>query len=383
MDFDLTDEQRMFRDEVIRFARAELNQDVVTRDARSSFAEEEWHKCAKLGIQGLPVPSEYGGQGADPLTIMVAMEALGYGCRDNGLIFSLNAQMWACEMPILLFGTEEQKRTYLPGLCDGSLVAAHGMTEPGSGSDAFSLSTTAEKRGERWVLNGSKTFVTNAPIADLFVVFATTDRKKGWAGLCAFLIEREAPGLSVGEPLHKMGLRTSPIAELFLDNCEVPSASLLGKPGGGMSTFNSSMEWERSCILASTVGAMQRQLERCIEYAVERKQFGQPIGRFQAISHKIVDMKLRVEAGRLLLYRLGWLMSQRKATPLDSALVKLYLSESFVSSGLEAIQVHGGYGYTAEYELERDLRDAIGSRIYSGTSEIQRNVAAAFMGLGR
>jgi L-prolyl-PCP dehydrogenase len=383
MDFDLTDEQRMFRDGVIRFARAELNENVVARDAQSSFAAEAWRKCAKFGIQGLPVPSEYGGQDADPLTIMVAMEALGYGCKDNGLIFSLNAQMWACEMPIVLFGTEEQKRKYLPALCDGSLVAAHGMTEPGSGSDAYNLSTTAEPRGNGWVLNGSKTFVTNAPIADLFVVFATTDRKKGWAGLCAFLIERDTPGLSVGRPLEKMGLRTSPIAELFLEDCEAPSESLLGKPGGGMSTFNSSMEWERSCILASTVGSMQRQLERCIDYAVERKQYGQPIGTFQAISHKIVDMKLRVETARLLLYRLGWLMSRRKATPLDSALVKLYLSESFVSSGLEAIQVHGGYGYMAEYELERDLRDAIGSRLYSGTSEIQRNVAAAFLGLPR
>jgi L-prolyl-PCP dehydrogenase len=383
MDFELTDEQRMFRDEVVRFARAELNEDVVARDAQSAFAEKEWRKCAKLGIQGLPVPSEYGGEDADPLTIMVAMEALGYGCKDNGLIFSLNAQMWACEMPILLFGNEEQKRTYLPALCDGSLVAAHGMTEPGSGSDAFSLSTTAESRGDHWILNGSKTFVTNAPIADLFVVFATTDRSKGWAGLCAFLIERGAPGFSVGPPLEKMGLRTSPIAELFLEDCEVPAKNLLGKPGGGMSAFNSSMEWERSCILASTVGAMQRQLERCIDYAAERKQYGQPIGAFQAISHTIVDMKLRVETARLLLYRLGWLMSRREATPLDSALVKLYLSESYVSSGLEAIQVHGGYGYMAEYELERELRDAIGSRIYSGTSEIQRNVAAAFMGLGR
>ena len=258
------------------------------------------------------MPSEYGGQGADPLTIMVAMEALGYGCRDNGLIFSLNAQMWACETPIVLFGSEEQKRRYLPALCDGSLVAAHGMTEPGSGSDAYSLSTTAERRGDRWVLNGSKTFVTNAPIADLFVVFATTDPKKGWAGLCAFLIERDTPGLSVGQPLEKMGLRTSPIGELFLEDCEVPGENLLGKPGGGMAAFNSSMEWERSCILASTVGAMQRQLERCIEYASERKQFGQPIGTFQAVSHRIVDMKLRVETARLLLYRLGWLMSQRQ-----------------------------------------------------------------------
>jgi alkylation response protein AidB-like acyl-CoA dehydrogenase len=383
MDFELTDEQRLFRDEVIRFARAELNGDVAARDAQSSFPAEEWQKCAAFGIQGLPVPSKYGGAGADPLTIMLALEALGYGCTDNGLIFSLNAQMWACEMPIVLFGTEEQKQKYLPALCAGTLVAAHGMSEPGSGSDAYALSTTAELRGERWILNGSKTFVTNAPIADLFIVFATIDRAKGFAGLCGFLVERETPGFSVGQPLHKMGLRTSPIGELFFEDCELPPENLLGKPGGGMSVFNSSMEWERSCILASTVGVMQRQLERCIEYAREREQFGQPIGAFQAVSHKIVDMKLRVETARLALYRLGWLMANRKATPLDSALVKLHLSESFVASSLDAIQIHGGYGYMVEYELERDLRDAVGSRLYSGTSEIQRNVVAAFLGLRR
>lgn len=383
MDFDLTVEQSHLREEIIRFASGELNSDVAGRDAQSQFPAAEWQKCAEVGIQGLPVPEEYGGQGADPLTIMLAMEALGYGCRDNGLIFSLNAQMWACEVPIVLFGSDGQKQKYLPALCEGSLVAGHGMSEPGSGSDAFALSTTAELRDDRWVLNGSKTFVTNAPIADLFVVFAKTDRTKGFMGLSAFLVERDMPGLSVGRPLEKMGLRTSPMAELFLEDCEVPTENVLGTLGAGMRVFNSSMEWERSCILASTVGAMQRQVERCIEYARERKQFGQPIGSFQAISHKIVDMKLRLETARCFLYRLGWLMSEGKVTPLDSALVKLYLSECFVSTSLEAVQVYGGYGYMAEYELERELRDAVGSRIYSGTSEIQRNLAAAHLGLGR
>jgi alkylation response protein AidB-like acyl-CoA dehydrogenase len=383
MDFELTDEQRVLRDEIIRFARAELNRDIGARDSQSRFAEAEWQKCADFGIQGLPVPREYGGHGADPLTIMVALEALGYGCSDNGLIFSLNAQMWACETPLVQFGSEAQKQKYLPALCEGSLVAAHGMSEPGSGSDAFALSTTAEMNGDDWILNGSKTFVTNAPVAELFIVFATADRTKGFAGLSAFLIDRDTPGLSVGKHIEKMGLRTSPIGELFLEDCRVPGENLLGKPGGGMAVFNSSMEWERGCILASTVGAMQRQLERCIDYARGRKQFGQPIGAFQAVSHKIVDMKLRVETSRCLLYRLGWLMSQKKATPIDAALVKLHLSESLVTTALDAIQIHGGYGYMAEYELERELRDAIGSRIYSGTSEIQRNLVAAYLGLNR
>jgi alkylation response protein AidB-like acyl-CoA dehydrogenase len=381
MDFDLTEEQRLLRDAVVEFARHELNEDVLDRDREATFSREAWRKCAGLGLLGLPIPKEYGGAGADAVTTMVALEALGYGCTDNGLIFSLNAQLWACETPIARYGTEEQKRRYLPGLCDGSLIAAHGMSEPGSGSDAFSMSTVAEPTDGGYVLNGSKTFVTNAPESDVFVVFATTDRTQGFAGVTGFVIDNGTPGLTVGKPLSKMGLRTSPMSELFFEGCEVPSACLLGKPGGGMAIFNSSMTWERSCILASTVGTMERQLERAIAYAQERRQFGQPIGGFQAVAHKLVDMRLRLDTARLLLYRLGWLLDQGKPVALDSALVKLYLSECFVGSSLDALQVHGGYGYMTEYELERDVRDAIGSRLYSGTSEIQYNIAARSMGL--
>jgi alkylation response protein AidB-like acyl-CoA dehydrogenase len=381
VDFSWTQEQEQLRDEVIRFAQRELDDDLIGRDSDSTFSPEAWKKCAAMGIQGLPVPEEYGGQGADPLTIMLAMEALGYGCRDNGLVFSLNAQMWSCEIPILHFGTEEQKRRYLPGLCDGSLIGVQAMTEPGSGSDAFGLDTSAKRNNGGYVLKGSKTFITNAPIANIFVVFALTDRGKRFAGISAFLVDREVPGLTVGEPMHKMGLRTSPMSEVFFDDCEVPEDNLLGRPGAGMAIFNSSMEWERGCILASAVGTMQRQVERCVAYARERKQFGQPIGEFQAVSHRIVDMKLRLETARLLLYRLGWRRTQGKPSPMESAMVKLHLSECFVQNSLDALQVHGGYGYVAEYELEREVRDAIGSRIYSGTSEIQRNIVAGYLGL--
>jgi alkylation response protein AidB-like acyl-CoA dehydrogenase len=381
MDFTLTEEQRSLRESVIGFARDELNDDVAERDKTGTFSREAWRKCAELGLLGLPVPEEYGGAGADATTTIVALEALGYACTDNGLIFSLNAQMWACETPIVRFGTDEQKQQYLPGLCDGSLIAAHGMSEPGSGSDAFSLSTTARKNGGGYVLNGSKTFVTNAPESDLFLVFGTIDKELGFAGVTAFLIEKDTPGLTVGKPLSKMGLRTSPMSELFFDGCEVPPESLLGKPGGGMLVFDSSMTWERGCILASTIGTMERQLERSLAYAQERRQFGQPIGGFQAVSHKLVDMKLRLETARLLLYRLGWLLDQGQPTTLESALVKLYLSDCYVRSSLDALQVHGGYGYMTEYELEREVRDAIGSKLYSGTSELQYNVAARSMGL--
>jgi alkylation response protein AidB-like acyl-CoA dehydrogenase len=381
IDFAPTQEQASLREEIVAFAQGALREDVVRLDSEASFPREAWQRCAEFGIQGMPVPVEYGGLGLDAITIMLALEALGYGCNDNGLIFSLNAQMWACEVPIAKFGSEEQKRRYLPGLSEGTLIGAHAMSEPGSGSDAFALTTTATEQGDGYVLNGSKTFVTNAPVADVFVVFATTDRSRGFAGLCAFLVDRDTPGLSLGAPLHKMGLRTSPISEVFLDDCHLPADRMLGKRGAGMALFNHSMEWERGCILACTVGSMQRQLERSVAYARERKQFGKPIGKFQAVSHRIVDMKVRLEAARALLYRLGWLMDQGRSSPMDSALTKLFLSESFVQSSTDALEIHGGYGYMTEYELERELRDAIGAQIYSGTSDLQRNTIASSLRL--
>ncbi len=375
--FEPTPEQLTLRQEVTAFAQGALRDDVVRLDSEAAFPREAWQRCAEFGIQSMPIPVEYGGLGLDALTIMLALEALGYGCQDNGLIFALNAQMWACQVPIAKFASEEQKRRYLPGLADGSLIGAHALTEPESGSDAFALTTTAEEGDGGYVLNGAKTFVTNAPVADLFVVFATTDRSRGFAGLCAFLVDREAPGLSLGAPLPKMGLRTAKISEVFLDDCYVPAERMLGKRGAGMAVFHHSMEWERGCILASAVGSMQRQLERSVAYARDRKQFGQPIGKFQAVSHRIVDMKVRLEAARALLYRLGWLMDQGRSSPMDSALTKLFLSEAFVASSGDALKVHGGYGYMTEYELERELRDAIGGELYSGTSDLQRNTIAS------
>lgn len=381
MDFGLTQEQIDYRNEVIRFARNELNDDVLHRDRLGEFSREAWKKCAHFGLQGLPVPAKYGGTEADALTIMIAMEALGYACLDNGLIFSLNAQMWSCQIPLVRSGTEQQKGRYLPGLCDGSLIGVQAMTEPGSGSDAFSLTTTARPIFDGWAISGTKTFITNAPVADVFIVFASTDREAGFAGLSAFIIERNTPGLSIGQTFKKMGLRTSPMSELVLDSCCVTHDAVLGNVGSGMALFNSSMDWERSCILASAVGSMERQLERSVQYARERKQFGRSIGKFQAVSHRIVDMKVRLETARLLLYRLAWLRDEGRSTAVESAMVKLYLSESFLQSSLDALQIHGGNGYMEEFELERDVRDAVGGRIYSGTSDIQRNIIAGGLGL--
>jgi alkylation response protein AidB-like acyl-CoA dehydrogenase len=381
LSFDLTEEQRALRDLVIDFASRELADGRALSDGDGFFTRETWQKCAQLGIQGLLVPTEYGGAGSDVTTFIVAMEALGYACHDNGLLFSLNAQILSCEHPINRFGSDEQKRRYLPGLCSGTVIAAHGMSEPGSGSDAFSLATTARRDGDSYILNGSKAFTTNAPLADVFLVFASVDRSKGWAGLCGFLVDRDTPGLTVGRPLHKMGLQSSPMAEVFLEDCVVPATAMLGKAGGGMAIFNSGMERERSLILACAIGTMQRNLERSIRHARERRQFGQAIGKFQSVSNRIVDMKLRLETARLLIYKLGWLIDQGRPVGLESALVKLYLSECFVESTQDALRIFGGYGFMSEYEVEGDVRDAFGSVLYSGTSDIQRNLAAHHLGL--
>jgi alkylation response protein AidB-like acyl-CoA dehydrogenase len=377
----LDEEQRALQQSIITFAQRELGRDLESRDHGEIFSREEWRKCAELGLLGMPVPARYGGLGASATTIAGALEGLGYGCSDNGLIFSLNAHMWACELPIVHFGTEEQKDRWLPGLCDGSLIAAHGMTEPESGSDAFALRTTAKPVDGGWLLNGSKTFVTNAPDSDLLIVFATTDASLGFAGLCAFLLERGAPGLEIGPPLSKMGLRTSHMGELFLNDCLVSADGLLGEPGGGMAIFNSSMRWERSLILAAAVGTMRRQLERCVAYARERVQFRAPIGSFQAVSHPLAEMRMRLQTSHLMLYRIAALLDTAAATDLDAAMTKLHLSEALVRSSLDALQIHGGYGYVTESGLERDVRDALGGRIYSGTSEMQRNVVARHLGL--
>jgi len=349
---------------------------MIQRDAEQVFSRDGWQKCAAFGVQGMPIPKEYGGRGADPITTIAMMEGLGYGGSDQGLLFSINAHMWTNSIPLLKYGTPEQQKKYLPGLCDGSLIGANGASEPGAGSDIFSMQTRITKDGAEYVLNGRKIFVTNAPVADLFVLYGTLDPKLGAAGICGFIVEKNADGLRVGKKKDKMGLRTALMAELALENCRVPGAALLGREGRGAEVFNCSMAWERACILATCLGTMRRQLERCIDYARRRRQFGQPIGKFQSVANRIVDMKLRYETARLLIYKVGWLMQENESADIDAAMAKLYVSESFVESCLDAVQLHGGSGFMTEVELERELRDSVGSTLYSGTSEIQRNIIA-------
>jgi alkylation response protein AidB-like acyl-CoA dehydrogenase len=381
VDFSWTPEQRTLRDSIIAFAQRELQDDVSARDKSATFSRDLWRKCGAMGIQAVPIPEAYGGAGLDQLTAVMVLEALGYACEDGGLCFALNAQMWSIQMPILRFGSEAQKERYLPKLCSGEWIGAHGMSEPGSGSDAFALETRADAVPGGYRLTGTKTFISSAPEADVFLIFATIAREKGVLGVTAFLVDRENPGLRVGRPIDKMGLRTAPMAEVILDDCFVPTSSRLGREGRAAAIFNDSLEWERGCLLASDVGAMQRQLETCVRYARERKQFGRSIGDFQSVSNRLADMKVRLEAARLMVYHAAWSKQQGGPAASESSAAKLFASEALVQSCLDAVQVHGGYGYTTEYGVERELRDAIGSRLYSGTSDIQRAIIARSLGL--
>jgi hypothetical protein len=375
-----TPEQMEFFETVSRFAQS-LSNDTRDRDADGTFAREAWDRCGAFGIQGLPAPEMYGGAGADVVTTMLALEALGYGCDDAGLVFSVNAHMWTSVIPLATFGTKDQRERWLRQLCSGDLIGCHAITEPEAGSDVFAQTTAATRVEGGYVLNGTKMFITNAPVADLIIVFARTSAAMGPYGLSAFIVETGTPGLMVGPPLQKMGLRTSPMAEVVVNDCFVADSALLGVTGRGGDVFQASMRWERACIMASQVGLMRKTLERCIEYARQRRQFGKPIAQFESVADKIADMRIAVDASRALVLRVGWLMDHGHDPMIAAAVAKAFIAEANVRTHLEAVQVHGGYGYMTDFEIERGLRDAIGGRIYSGTTEIQKRIIARGMGL--
>src|SRR5262245_36517176 len=377
MDFTYTPEQEDLRKQITNFAKKELNKNVIERDRQQQFSRDSWVKCGEMGFQGLPVDEKYGGMGLDPLSTAMALESLSYGCEDGGLIFSICAHLLACVIPIWKYGNEEQKQKYLPGLCSGKLIAVNGMTEPASGSDAFSMTTTAKKYKDGFQINGRKIFSSNGPVADLAVLYAVTDPEKGYyGGITAFVVEKNTPGFQDGQEFEKMGLRTSKIGELVLDDVFVPNDAVLGGIGAGPTLFAVSMDWERICIGASHVGTLQRILEKSIEYAKTREASGKKIGAFQAISHKIADMKIRLEASRWLAYKAAWELDKVRSVTMDASITKVFVSEALIASAMQAVQILGGYGFMTEYEMERTLRDAMGSTLYSGTSEIQRNIIA-------
>ncbi|MFI6053198.1 L-prolyl-[peptidyl-carrier protein] dehydrogenase [Streptomyces violascens] len=378
MNFDLDADTEEMRAAITAFARVKLPCPDAFDPAEF---RERWLSAGRQGVVGTAVPEAYGGLGLGAVTAAALMEALGHGSEDTGFAFSVAAHLFACLRPVVEFGTEEQKRRWLPRLSSGEWIAAHGITEPEAGSDALALRTSAERRSDHYVLNGGKAFTTNAPVADVFVVQAVTDPSAGFFGLTSFLVEAGTPGLRVGRPYDKVGLRGSPTADVYLEDCAVPADQVLGAEGGGAAVFSASMAWERTCLFAAYLGAMRRVLDSTVEFAGRREQFGMPIGGFQAVSHRIVDMTLRLESARLLLYRAAWGLDRGERDEVAPGLAKLAVSEAAVQLGLDAMQIRGALGVLSG-EAETLLRDALPARIFSGTNDIQKNNIARALGLG-
>lgn len=375
-----SDEQNRLRKEVLQFARQELSPRAEAV-GETGFDQELWSLCADFGVQGWFAPQEHGGAGHGVLATAYLMEALGYGCSDNGLTFGLGTQIWGFQKTVLEVGTPEQVSRYVPGSVRGELLGCFGMTEVGSGSDAFGIEARAVRDGSGYVLEGEKVHVGFAPLADVCVVFARTDPDAGRWGISAFLVEADTPGYSVAEAPEHVGLRRVPPGRIELDGCRVPGDRLLGREGAGAGIFNLHVTWERSMVLAPQIGAMERILEDCVAFARTRMRGGRPVGAHQAVSHRIADMKLRLELSRLLLYRTAGLLEAGRPAHMETALTKTYLSEAFVETCQAAIAVQGGVGYQTRTGLERDLRDALGATIYAGTVDIQRNIVAGLLGL--
>ena len=381
MDFFLNEEQKAMVEEIIKFSRKELNGGITQDYVNGNFPIEKWKKCASMKILALPFPEGYSGCNADILTTAVALKALSYGCKDAGLVHAVATQI-LCGLQILHFGSEKQKLKYLPGICNGDMVAAQAITEPSSGSDAFSMQMKAINDGENWVLNGTKIFITNGPIADIAIVFGITDKKKRTlGGISCFIVEKDFEGFSRSKPFDKMGLRTLQNGELVFDNCIVSENNILGNIGQGVIIFNESMEYEKILYPAIHLGTMERLFDISKNYSTTRLSFGQYISKYQQISNKIVDMKINIELGNLILYKSALCKDKGKRVNLESSITKLFVSESLKKTCLEAIQIHGGYGFMTDYEIEKDLRDSIASTIYSGSSEIQYNLISRLIGL--
>jgi len=380
MDFSWSKEQIELRKKAKEFSETYLNHDVSNKERNNIFPEVEWKKCAEFGVLGWPFSKEYGGGGYDSLTTVLMLEGLGYGSKDNGLPFSLNSQMWSTQVAINAFGTEEQKQKYLTRLISGT-IGAFGITEEGSGSDTYALEMTAQKVEGGYILNGEKHYITLAPICEIAVVFATTNPKLGKWGITAFIVDTTMDGFTTSAVRDKVGMRTTPMGNLYLKNCFIPDENRLGREGSGLSLFSSAMESERGYIFASQIGRMEKQLELSIEYANNRQSFGKSIGKYQSISNRIADMRLRLETSKMHLYKVAYLDTNDLPLMREAAMAKLYISEAFVESSLDFIRIYGAKGVVTEYEIDRDIRDGLGGLIYSGTSDIQRNIIAKLDGL--
>lgn len=374
MYFQLTEEQNLIRETVRSFAEKELAPSVAERDENERFDRElMFDKVAELGLAGIVFPEEYGGAGADYISYAIAVEELSRVCASTGVTLSAHLSLGA--NPIWLFGTEEQKQAFLTPLAEGTKLGAFGLTETGAGSDAGGTKTFAIRDGDEWVLNGTKIFTTNGGDAEIYIVFARTDKDaQKHHGISAFIIEKGAPGFTFGKKERKMGIRSSPTCELVFENCRIPADRLLGKEGEGFKIAMKTLDGGRVGIAAQALGIAQGAYEEALKYARERKQFDQPIASFQAVQFMLADMAVRIEASRLLVYQSAWRASAGLAYGKESAMAKLSASETAMWVTTKAVQVHGGYGYTRDFPVERMMRDAKITEIYEGTSEVQRVV---------
>ncbi|MDQ2716672.1 MAG: acyl-CoA dehydrogenase family protein [Chloroflexota bacterium] len=379
MNFSWTEEQDRLYATTLQATQEKLNDPEGA--SHTYWSLEQWHLCAELGLLGLCVPESYGGSGYGALTTARVVEAFGRGCQDMGLLFSAAAHLFACSMPIAEYGSEAIKQALLPKMCSGEIIAANAITEDGAGSDVFALKTRAVRDGDDYILTGTKSYVSNGPVADLYVIYALTKPEHGYLGITGFVVERDTPGLSAGEPFSKLGMSSTPACAIVLHECRVPAANRLGREGQGSFVFTASMQWERACLFAGYLGQMEQQLELASVFARERRQFGKALSKNQAIAHRLVDMKLQLEAARLLLYRACWLLEQGEDATLAISLSKLAVSEAAIQVGLDTLHILGSAGFKQDASVSKMLMNAIPGTIFSGTSEMQRNIIARELAL--
>jgi butyryl-CoA dehydrogenase len=375
MVFDLTEEQRMIQEMARNFAQKEVLPKAAELDEAGRYPKELVHKMGELGLMGVAVPEEYGGAGMDNICYAIAMEEIARACASTAVIMSVNNSL-VCD-PLLKFGTEEQKKKYLVPLASGKRLGCFGLTEPGAGSDAGSQKTTAVRNGDLYIVNGTKNFITNAPEADLCILFTMTDKEKKHKGITTFILDMKVHGVTIGKHEKKMGIKASPTSSIILEDVKIPASDRLGNEGDGFKVAMHTLDGGRIGIAAQAIGIARASLEDALAYAKERKQFGQPIAEFQAIQWMLADMATEIDAARLLAYRAAWLKDRKVRHSKEAAMAKLYASEAAMRASVKGIQIHGGYGYIKEYPAERHFRDAKITEIYEGTSEIQRLVISS------
>jgi len=374
MDFRLSEDQLEIQEMVRKFARNEIAPLAAEIDRESRFPVETFRKMGELGLLGLLIPEEYGGVGQGVLTFCVAMEEIAWACASTSLSYLAHSVL--CAHNLSCNGSDAQKQKYLPDLATGAKLGAIAMTEPNAGSDVLSITTFAERSGGEYVINGSKTFITNAPVADTFLVYVRTDKQAGPGGISQFIVERGFPGFSIGQPLRKMGMHGSPTAEIFFDHCRVPAENLVRGENRALGILLGGLDVERTVGAAMAVGGARAAFERALAYAMERRQFGQPLAMFEMITEKLANMSMEIEAARLLAHKAASLCDQGVRCSLEASHAKLFGSEMAVRVASDAVQILGGYGYMQEYEVERILRDVRMGTIGGGTSEIQRLIIA-------